>query len=79
MRSRQPRRLTSDDVVLATFRSTKLRQGYDQVEVDDFLDTVAASMRELEASVFDLEHQAVADRAEIARLRQVLAAYQPTS
>ncbi|MDR0365489.1 MAG: DivIVA domain-containing protein, partial [Bifidobacteriaceae bacterium] len=30
--------LTADDVVLKAFVTTKFREGYDQVEVDDFLD-----------------------------------------
>jgi DivIVA domain-containing protein len=39
--------LTADDVVLKKFQPTKFREGYDQVEVDDFLDEVALSMRAL--------------------------------
>ncbi|MDR1294760.1 MAG: DivIVA domain-containing protein [Bifidobacteriaceae bacterium] len=39
--------LTADDVVLKKFQPTKFREGYDQVEVDDFLDEVAVSMRAL--------------------------------
>jgi DivIVA domain len=39
--------LTPEDVVNKRFQSTKFREGYDQDEVDDFLDEVVAEMRRL--------------------------------
>jgi DivIVA domain-containing protein len=36
--------LTAADVLDAKFAGTKLRQGYDQDEVDDFLDRVAETL-----------------------------------
>lgn len=37
--------LTADDVLTHTFPTTRLRQGYDVMEVDDFLDRVIAAFR----------------------------------
>ena len=37
--------LTADDVLNAKFQATKFREGYDQDEVDDFLDLVVATLR----------------------------------
>ncbi|MCL2848604.1 MAG: DivIVA domain-containing protein [Micrococcales bacterium] len=39
--------LTADDVLNKKFQSTKFREGYDQDEVDDFLDEVVATLREV--------------------------------
>ena len=39
--------LTPEEVVNKRFQSTKFREGYDQDEVDDFLDEVVAEMRRL--------------------------------
>jgi DivIVA domain-containing protein len=39
--------LTPDDVVNKRFNQTKFREGYDQDEVDDFLDEVVAELRRL--------------------------------
>ena len=39
--------LTPDEVVARTFQPTKFREGYDQAEVDDFLDEVVAELRRL--------------------------------
>ena len=41
--------LTADDVLNKKFQSTKFREGYDQDEVDDFLDEVVATLREVQA------------------------------
>lgn len=38
--------LSVDDVLLARFSATKFRPGYDQDEVDDFLDRVSQTLRE---------------------------------
>lgn len=49
--------LTPEDVVNKRFQSTKFREGYDQDEVDDFLDEVVAEMRRLVAENTDLREQ----------------------
>ena len=41
--------VTADDVVHARFNQTKFREGYDQNQVDDFLDKVAVTLRAHEA------------------------------
>ncbi|WP_052436714.1 DivIVA domain-containing protein [Georgenia sp. SUBG003] len=41
--------LSADGVLRAKFRPTRFREGYDQDEVDDFLDTVTAVLRSHEA------------------------------
>ncbi|MGY4643972.1 DivIVA domain-containing protein [Cellulomonas sp. URHB0016] len=41
--------LTAHQVLSATFSATKFREGYDQDEVDDFLDRVVATLRAREA------------------------------
>ena len=40
--------ITPEDIVNKRFQSTKFREGYDQDEVDDFLDEVVLEMRRLE-------------------------------
>jgi DivIVA domain-containing protein len=60
--------LTADDVVLKKFQPTKFREGYDQVEVDDFLDEVAESMRQLSAENADLKEKLAAAEKRIADL-----------
>ena len=39
--------LTPEDVVNKRFQATKFREGYDQDEVDDFLDEVVVELRRL--------------------------------
>jgi len=46
--------LTPEDVVNKRFTVTKFREGYDQDEVDDFLDTVVVEFRRLAAENEDL-------------------------
>lgn len=53
-------RLTPEDVVNKRFQSTKFREGYDQDEVDDFLDEIASSMRTLDADNYRLKQELVA-------------------
>ncbi|MCL2802729.1 MAG: DivIVA domain-containing protein [Micrococcales bacterium] len=62
--------LTADDVVLKKFQPTKFREGYDQVEVDDFLDEVAVSMRELAAENEELKAKLAAAEARVAELER---------
>ena len=47
--------LTADDVLNKKFQATKFREGYEQDEVDEFLDEVVEAMRQLEAENIDLK------------------------
>ena len=47
--------LTPDDVVNKTFQPTKFREGYDQDEVDDFLDEVVNTLRALQTENDELK------------------------
>ncbi len=49
--------LSPDDVVNKRFNPTKFREGYDQDEVDDFLDEVVAELRRLNEENDDLRRQ----------------------
>jgi len=62
--------LTADDVVLKKFQPTKFREGYDQVEVDDFLDEVALSMRAMATEAEELKNQLAAAEQRIAELQR---------
>ncbi|WP_174722004.1 DivIVA domain-containing protein [Actinomyces qiguomingii] len=60
--------LTADDVLNKKFQATKFREGYEQDEVDEFLDEVVESMRQLEAENADLKSKLEAANARIAEL-----------
>ena len=47
--------LSADDVLNKKFQATKFREGYEQDEVDEFLDEVVEAMRQLEAENSDLK------------------------
>jgi DivIVA domain-containing protein len=49
--------LTPEDVVNKRFQSTKFREGYDQDEVDDFLDEVVVELRRLNQENEELRAQ----------------------
>ncbi len=49
--------LSADDVVNKRFNQTKFREGYDQDEVDDFLDEVVAELRRLTEEGDELRRQ----------------------
>lgn len=49
--------LTPEDVVNKRFQTTKFREGYDQDEVDDFLDEVVAELRRLTHENEDLRQR----------------------
>lgn len=49
--------LTPEDVVNKRFQPTKFREGYDQDEVDDFLDEIVVELRRLNAENEDLRRQ----------------------
>ena len=46
--------LTADDVLKKTFQTTKFREGYDQDEVDDFLDEIVNTLRQLQGENAEL-------------------------
>lgn len=52
--------LTADDVLNKTFQSVKFREGYDQVEVDEFLDEVVATIYALTVENSELKEQLAA-------------------
>ncbi|MDJ0378074.1 DivIVA domain-containing protein [Cryobacterium sp. PH31-L1] len=68
--------LTPEDVVNKRFQSTKFREGYDQDEVDDFLDEVVVELRRLTKENEELRGQVgegVAPAAEAAPVAAVVA------
>lgn len=62
--------LTPEDIVNKRFQSTKFREGYDQDEVDDFLDEVVVEVRRLVAEREELAKKAAAGDARIAELQR---------
>jgi DivIVA domain-containing protein len=55
--------LTPEDVVNKRFQQTKFREGYDQDEVDDFLDTVVVELRRLNSENEELRAKLAAASA----------------
>lgn len=55
--------LTPEDVVNKRFQITKFREGYDQDEVDDFLDSVVVELRRLAVENDDLRSKLAAAEA----------------
>lgn len=49
--------LTAEDIINKRFQQTKFREGYDQDEVDDFLDEVVAEIRRLNAEIDRLREE----------------------
>src|SRR5688572_6915662 len=49
--------LTPEDVLNKTFTQTQFRKGYDEREVDDFLDEIVAEMRRSSQASEDLRTQ----------------------
>ena len=49
--------LTPEDVVNKRFQPTKFREGYDQDEVDDFLDEIVVELRRLNGENDDLRQR----------------------
>lgn len=60
--------LTADDVLNKKFQATKFREGYDQDEVDDFLDEVVNTLRAVAAENDDLKSKLAAAERRIAEL-----------
>lgn len=62
--------LTPEDVVNKRFQPTKFREGYDQDEVDDFLDEVVVELRRLGQENEELRQRLVASDARINELQR---------
>jgi len=62
--------LTPEDVVNKRFQPTKFREGYDQDEVDDFLDEVVVELRRLNQENEELRQRLVASDARINDLQR---------
>ena len=62
--------LTPEDIVNKRFQSTKFREGYDQDEVDDFLDEDVAEMRRVVAENEELSQKLAATDGRISELQR---------
>lgn len=62
--------LTPEDVVNKRFQSTKFREGYDQDEVDDFLDEIVVELRRLNQENDELRQRLVAADARLAETQR---------
>lgn len=62
--------LTPEDVVNKRFQPTKFREGYDQDEVDDFLDEVVVELRRLNQENEELRQRLIAGEARINELQR---------
>lgn len=60
--------LTPEDVVNKRFQPTKFREGYDQDEVDDFLDEVVGELRRLTSENDDLRQKLSASEQRVSEL-----------
>jgi len=65
-----PMALTPEDVVNKRFQPTKFREGYDQDEVDDFLDEVVVELRRLNQENEELRQRLVAGESRISELQR---------
>jgi len=66
--------LTTDDILNKKFTATKFREGYDIVEVDDFLDEVLNTLRVYEGENGDLKSKLAAAERRVAELTRQNAA-----
>lgn len=66
--------LTTDDILNKKFTATKFREGYDIVEVDDFLDEVLNTLRAYEGENGDLKNKLAAAERRVAELTRQNAA-----
>lgn len=71
--------LTPEDIFNKRFSSTRIREGYDQDEVDDFLDEVLADYRSALELIEDLKQRLVAKDSRIAELQRQAAAVTTTT
>ena len=60
--------LTADDVLNKKFQATKFREGYDQDEVDDFLDDVVNTLRAVQGENDELKAKLATAESRIAEL-----------
>lgn len=65
--------LSADDVLNKRFQPTKFREGYDQDEVDDFLDEVVNTLRSVYAENEDLKAKLQAAEERVAELSRAAA------
>lgn len=68
--------LTANDILNKQFTPTRYREGYDLVEVDDFLDEVVQSVLALEQENAELKSQQTATQERISELHNELSAAQ---
>jgi len=61
--------LTPEDVVNKRFQPTKFREGYDQDEVDDFLDEVVVELRRLNQENEELRQRLVGSESRIGEIQ----------
>jgi len=71
--------LTPEDVVNKRFQPTKFREGYDQDEVDDFLDEVVVELRRLNQENEELRQRLIASDARINQLQSSAAQPAPAA
>ncbi|MDO5727573.1 MAG: DivIVA domain-containing protein [Bowdeniella nasicola] len=71
--------LTADDVLNKKFQQTKFREGYDQVEVDDFLDEVVVTLRTISTENEELKAKLAAAERRISELGQSGAGFAPAA
>ena len=62
--------LTPEDVVNKRFQPTKFREGYDQDEVDDFLDEVVVELRRLNQENEELRQRLISTESRMAELQR---------
>jgi DivIVA domain-containing protein len=62
--------LTPEDVVNKRFQPTRLREGYDQDEVDDFLDLIVVELRRLNEENDDLRQRLLSSEGRINELQR---------
>lgn len=62
--------LTPEDVVNKRFQATKFREGYDQDEVDDFLDEVVVELRKLGQENEELRQRLAASDSHVSELQR---------
>jgi DivIVA domain-containing protein len=62
--------LTPEDVVNKRFQPTKFREGYDQDEVDDFLDEVVVELRRLNQENEEMRQRLIAGESRINELQR---------
>lgn len=62
--------LTPEDIVNKRFQSTKFREGYDQDEVDDFLDEIVGEIRRLQSEKDVFAQKVAAGESRIAELQR---------